>query len=87
MNITVEDLAPCRKLVRVELDAQAVDAAFDAVTKDYQKQASLPGFRPGKAPRNLVIKKYEADIRTVEITSTCLLYTSSSTVMFTIIVG
>jgi trigger factor len=62
VNITVEDLAPCRKLVRVELDAQAVDAAFDAVTKDYQKQASLPGFRPGKAPRNLVIKKYEADI-------------------------
>ena len=63
MNITVENLAPCRKLVRVELDAAAVDAAFEAVTKDFQKQASLPGFRPGKAPRNLVLKKYEADIQ------------------------
>ncbi len=62
MNITVENLAPCKKLLRVELDAKAVDETFDAVTKDYQKQASLPGFRPGKAPRDLVIKKYEADI-------------------------
>ena len=63
MNITVENLAPCKKLLRVELDAKAVDEAFDAITKNYQKQASLPGFRPGKAPKELVIKKYEADIQ------------------------
>ena len=63
MNVTVENLAPCRKLLRVEVDAQAVDAAFAAVTKDIQKQASLPGFRPGKAPRDLVARKYEADIK------------------------
>ena len=63
MNITVENLAPCKKLLRVEVDAKAVDEAFDAVTKDFQKQASLPGFRPGKAPRDLVLKKYEPDIK------------------------
>jgi trigger factor len=63
VNITVENLAPCKKLLRVEVDAKAVDESFDAVTKDFQKQASLPGFRPGKAPRNLVLKKYEADIK------------------------
>ena len=63
MNITVENLAPCKKLLRVEVDAKAVDEAFDTVTKDFQKQASLPGFRPGKAPRNLVLKKFEPDIK------------------------
>lgn len=63
MNITVENLAPCKKLLRVELDAKAVDETFDAITKDYQKQASLPGFRPGKAPRDLVIKKHETEIQ------------------------
>ena len=63
MNITIENLAPCKKLVRVELDAAAVDAAFDAITKDYQKQAALPGFRPGKAPRDMVVKKYSAEIK------------------------
>jgi trigger factor len=49
--------------MRVELDAAAVDAAFDAITKDYQKQAALPGFRPGKAPRDMVVRKYGAEIK------------------------
>jgi trigger factor len=62
VNITVENLAPCKKLLRVEVDAKAVDEIFDSITKGYQKQASLPGFRPGKAPRDLVLKKYEVDI-------------------------
>ncbi len=63
MNITVENLAPCKKLVRVELDAQEVDQTFESVTKEYQKHASLPGFRPGKAPRPLVLKKFGEDIK------------------------
>jgi len=62
VNVTVENLAPCKKLVRVEVDVKDVDAAFDTITKDFQKQVSLPGFRPGKAPRDMVIRKYESDI-------------------------
>ncbi len=63
MNVTVENLAPCKKLVRVELDAPEVDAAFAATEKDFQKQASLPGFRPGKAPIPMVVRKYETEIK------------------------
>ena len=48
--------------MRVEVDAKAVDEVFDSVTKEYQKQAALPGFRPGKAPRDMVLKKYTAEI-------------------------
>jgi trigger factor len=63
VNVSVETLAPCKKLLRVELDAKSVDEIFDAITKDYQKQAALPGFRPGKAPRAMVVKKYSAEIK------------------------
>jgi len=63
MNVTVENLAPCKKLVRVELDAPAVDAAFAAMEKDFQKQANLPGFRPGKAPIPMVVRKYNSEIK------------------------
>lgn len=63
MNVTVENLAPCKKLMRVELDAQAVDAAFETMTKQFQKEASLPGFRPGKAPKEMVVRKYEKEIQ------------------------
>jgi len=62
VNVTVENLAPCKKLVRVEVEVQKVDEAFDKVTKDFQRQASLPGFRPGKAPRDMVMRKYSKDI-------------------------
>jgi trigger factor len=62
VNVTVENLAPCRKLVRIEVDAQTVDAQFATITKEFQKQAALPGFRPGKAPVAMVLKKYEQDI-------------------------
>ena len=62
MNVTVENLAPCRKLVRVEVEAQKVDETFESVTKEFQKQTALPGFRPGKAPREMIVRKYEKDI-------------------------
>jgi trigger factor len=62
VNVTVENLAPCKKLVRVEVEAQKVDETFDAVTRDFQKEANLPGFRPGKAPREIVLRKYSKDI-------------------------
>ena len=39
MNVTVENLAPCKKLVRVEVEAPAVDTAFEEITKDFMKHA------------------------------------------------
>lgn len=58
MNVTVENLAPCRKLLRVEVEATAVDAAFAAVAADFRKHAQIPGFRPGKAPIAAVERAY-----------------------------
>jgi trigger factor len=62
VNVTVENLAPCKKLMRVELEAHKVDETFDSVTREFQREASLPGFRPGKAPREMVLRKYGKDI-------------------------
>ena len=63
MNVTVENLAPCKKLMRVEVDAQKVDETFEAVMKDFRREANLPGFRPGKAPKEMVLRKYDKDIQ------------------------
>src|ERR1044071_3952907 len=48
--------------MRVELEAHKVDETFDSVTREFQREASLPGFRPGKAPREMVLRKYGKDI-------------------------
>jgi trigger factor len=62
VNVTLEHLAPCKKLLRVEVETQKVDETFENITKEFQKQAALPGFRPGKAPRDMVVRKYGKDI-------------------------
>jgi len=62
VNVTVENLAPCKKLMRVEVEVQKVDETLDSVAKEFQKEANLPGFRPGKAPREMVLRKYAKDI-------------------------
>lgn len=58
MNVTVEDLGPCKKQLRVELEASEVDSTFAVVTARYQKKAQLPGFRAGRAPTALVEKAF-----------------------------
>lgn len=58
LNVTVENLAPCKKLLRIEVGAEDVGSAFDDVTRQFCKLANLPGFRPGKAPRAVVVKNF-----------------------------
>ena len=63
MNVTVNDVGPCKKLVRIELTEAEVGESFAAVEKDFLKHANLPGFRKGKAPRDVVLKSYAKDIK------------------------
>jgi len=63
VNVTVENLAPCKKLVRVEVDAQKVEEAFEAVTRDFQRKAKFPGFRQGKVPLEIVARRFEKEIQ------------------------
>lgn len=62
MNVTVEQLGPCKVLLKVEVEAAAVDKAFESVTQGYQRQARLTGFRPGKAPAYLVQRTFGNEI-------------------------
>lgn len=62
MNVSLQDLGPCKKQLRVEIDANQVNETFGAVAKDFQKHTSFPGFRPGKASMDMVLRKYEKDI-------------------------
>jgi len=62
VNVTIENLAPCRRLVRIEVDAQAVDTEFNKVTAEFQRKARLPGFRPGKAPREMIARSFAQEI-------------------------
>ena len=62
MNVQLSQVSATRKTLVVALDAAEVTAEHQAVVADIAKIASLPGFRPGKAPAAMVAKRYHKEI-------------------------
>ncbi len=63
MDFRVEEIAPCRKKVTVTVPADRVKSEFDAQFGEINEKISLPGFRPGKAPRKLLESKFGPHVR------------------------
>jgi len=62
VNIQQNDLSETRKSLVVTLDQSEVAAERQAVVAQFARQASLPGFRPGKAPAAMVAKRFAKEI-------------------------
>lgn len=62
MNIAVQDQSVTRKNLVVTLDASEVGAEHQSVVSEFSRMARLPGFRPGKAPLEMVVKRFGKDI-------------------------
>ncbi len=58
MKITVKDIGPCKKHLTVEVGLDKVKAEIEEHMGALVAHAQLPGFRPGKAPRALVEKRF-----------------------------
>ena len=52
--VSVEQAGPCRKQVRIEVPAPAVDAEVARVVAALGRKARIPGFRKGKVPSRVV---------------------------------
>jgi trigger factor len=63
LNVTVTDVGPCKKLLRVEVGETEVEQGFVHAEKEIQKRANLPGFRKGKAPLPMILKAFEKEIK------------------------
>ncbi len=59
----VEKLSPTQVRLTLSFSAEVVAEHEKMTAKDYSKQASLPGFRPGKAPLKMVLDKFQDRIR------------------------
>jgi len=62
-TVTVEDAGPSRKKVIVEIPAEAVKTAIDQEYENLRKEAIVPGFRKGRAPRRLLEKRFGKETR------------------------
>ena len=62
MNIAVQDQTVTRKSLVVTLDQREVAAEHAATVAEYARLARIPGFRPGKAPADMIAKRFGKDI-------------------------
>jgi trigger factor len=60
--VSIEDVGPCKKQVKVEVPAPEVQAEIDRVVREYGQRVKIPGFRKGKVPQELVRRRYQKDI-------------------------
>jgi trigger factor len=56
------DISETQKNLQVEIPSDVVDAEIDRVTRDYSRQAKIPGFRPGKVPPKVVRQRFRDQI-------------------------
>ncbi len=64
MKTELKEISPTRKQIDIEIDADAVRKVYDEISDRYAKAASVPGFRPGHAPRAVVRTRFKDQIRT-----------------------
>src|SRR4029077_4424625 len=60
--LSLQDVGPCRKQLKVEVPAPAVEAETQRVVRDYGQKVRLPGFRQGKVPAELVGRRFAKEI-------------------------
>jgi trigger factor len=53
----------CTRELTIDVSAEDVSKSFHSVTRNYQKYARIPGFRPGKVPESVVRRKFATEIR------------------------
>jgi len=63
MNVVLDPQPNCLVTLQIELPAERVTNEWHAIAKDFQRQARIPGYRPGKAPQAMIDSRYAKDIR------------------------
>ena len=63
MKVTVEDISPVKKKLHIQVLPDAIKLEMKKALADVAKKAKIPGFRPGKAPKDVVERHYAAEIQ------------------------
>src|SRR5215813_4530767 len=63
MNSELKEVSPTQREIRIQVDAQALKNAYGKVSQKYAQAASVPGFRKGYAPLDVVRLRYKDEIK------------------------
>ncbi len=62
LDVQITDAGPCKKHLKVSIPRSEVERQFEESLGTVKKEAAVPGFRPGRAPKNLVQKRFRKEV-------------------------
>lgn len=63
MKTEIKEISPTQREIHIEIDAAALKDAYGKVSQKYARGASVPGFRKGYAPLDVVRLRYKEEIK------------------------
>ncbi|MCF0211118.1 MAG: hypothetical protein HUK18_07445 [Bacteroidales bacterium] len=67
MKVSQEKTGDLTALVKIEVEENDYKAQVEKLLKDQRRKMTIPGFRPGQVPMQMVKKMYETPVRAQEI--------------------
>jgi len=67
MKVTRENTDNVNAVIKVLIEKPDYEKTVEENLKDYRQKASIPGFRPGKAPMGLIKRRFEKSVMVEEI--------------------
>ncbi len=61
-TVEIKDVGPCKKHIKVSVDRKDIDDRFGEKFSELVADANVSGFRPGKAPRKIVERRFHKEV-------------------------
>src|SRR5579862_1445287 len=61
-TVDIKDIGPCKKHIKVTIHRDDIDKRLGEKFSELVTDANVAGFRPGKAPRKIIEKRFQKDV-------------------------
>jgi trigger factor len=63
MKSNIKILSECKREIELDIEADEVMKEFERIVTQFSSRAKIPGFRPGKVPRDIVKQRFYPEIK------------------------
>lgn len=62
LDVNIETVGPCKKHIQISIPRDDIEAQYSDAFDELVENATVPGFRPGHAPRRLIERRYRKEL-------------------------
>lgn len=62
LSVDIQNAGPCKRHVQIKVPRSSIDEVYQTILEDYTEKASVPGFRVGHVPAELVKRRFKSEL-------------------------